>query len=228
MLFTIFSAGLGAGAVALAILGFLLAVMIALVLHEWAHAFAAYKSGDPTAKMMGRMTINPAKHVEPLGLLMFMTVGIGWAKPVPVNPFNYRNFRWGNFWVSVSGVIVNLILGIVASICFFFVWRATGTTSLTAIASTNLGLFFPYVFFMYAMFINFALLIFNLLPIFPLDGYNMLVSFTKPNNRFMQFMRQYSQPLMIVVLLTLMFTGVVGMMLNGIVNGLISFWGLMF
>ena len=220
MLISIFQQGFTAWQVVLAILGFVLAIMIALVLHEWAHAFAAYKSGDPTAKMMGRMSLNPAKHVEPLGLLMFLIVGIGWAKPVPVNPFNFRNFRWGNFWVSISGVTANLVLGIVFSF-LFFVTRHFGDAG-------NLGIWFLDAFFLFGMVINFSLMIFNLLPIFPLDGWNMLVSFTKPTNKFMQFTRQYSQILLIIVLIVTMATGGILLLRDLIIDGFLAFWGLMF
>ena len=220
MLIGIFQSNLSGLDMFMAILGFVLAIMIALVLHEWAHAFAACKSGDNTAKLMGRLSLNPAKHVEPIGLVMFLLVGIGWAKPVPVNPFNYRNFKWGNFFVSVAGVTVNLILGILASLMFYILWRFGDMA--------NAGIVFLYMFFMYAMVINFSLMIFNLLPIFPLDGYNMLVSFTKPNNRYMKFVRDYSQVLLIVVLVVSMVTGGIFLLRDVLVDGFIGLWGLMF
>ena len=93
----------------LQILGSFLAVMIVITLHEFAHAFVAYKCGDPTAKFCGRMTLNPVKHFDPMGILMMAVAGFGWAKPVPVNPYNFRNYRVGSFLTSAAGITVNYL-----------------------------------------------------------------------------------------------------------------------
>ena len=84
--------------------------ILALSLHEFAHAWVANRCGDPTAKMMGRMTVNPLKHLDPLGTLLMLVVGFGWAKPVPVNPRNYRNYRRDDLKVSLAGVTMNLVM----------------------------------------------------------------------------------------------------------------------
>ena len=84
--------------------------VMALSFHEWAHAYVANKCGDPTARMMGRMTLNPAKHLDPLGTIMMLLLGFGWANPVPVNPNNFRNPRKDDIKVSLAGVTMNLIL----------------------------------------------------------------------------------------------------------------------
>ena len=225
VLFNVLNWNIGFAHTMLAIGGFLLAIMIALILHEWAHAYAAYKSGDPTAKMMGRMTLNPKKHVEPLGLLMFLFVGIGWAKPVPVNPFNYKNFKRGNFWVSIAGVLTNLIIGFVASFALFLLTHFAGNHLLV---SAPLWLFALGMFLEFLVMINIALMLFNLLPIPPLDGYNLLRSFTKPNNRYMQFARNNSMILiMIVLVLSILGYGV--FVLGGyIIGGFNSLWALIF
>ena len=86
-----------------------LAVMVVITLHEFSHAFVAYKCGDPTAKFNGRMTLNPIKHFDPIGIVMFALVGFGWARPVPVNPNNFRHYRSGSFWTSAAGIITNYI-----------------------------------------------------------------------------------------------------------------------
>ena len=91
------------------ILATFLAVVAVLTLHEFAHAFVAYKCGDPTAKWAGRMTLNPVKHFDSVGLVCFVFVGFGWAKPVPVNEANFRKYRSGCFWTSAAGVITNYL-----------------------------------------------------------------------------------------------------------------------
>ena len=95
------------------IIFFLLALparVMALSIHEWAHAWTANKCGDPTARMLGRMTLNPAAHLDPLGAIMMAFVGVGWAKPVPVNPRNYKKFRRDDIIVSLAGIVMNLAL----------------------------------------------------------------------------------------------------------------------
>ena len=221
VLFGILGSGLSAAQILLGIVAFAFAFLIAFVLHEYAHAYAALKSGDPSAKMAGRLSLNPIRHIEPMGLVSFMLVGFGWGKPVPVNPFNYKNFRKGNFWVSISGVLTNLILGIVFGLCYCLIYKYGDLG--------NLGIFMLGYFFMYGTVLNFFLMIFNLLPIPPLDGYNMLVSFTKPNNRFMAFMRQNAMWMLLAIFVVLMVTSFVGVGLgNAILRATRSFWGLIF
>ena len=220
MLISILTSQLSGLQILFAVIAFGLAIMIALCTHEWAHAWAAYKSGDPTAKMMGRMTLNPAKHVEPMGLLSFVLVGIGWAKPVPVNPFNYRNFRRGNFFVSIAGVSVNFIIGFLASLCFVLIDRF-GNTS-------NDGIWALAIFFQFLMTINIMLMIFNLLPIYPLDGYNMLRSFTKPDNAYMKFAREHGVWLLLIVLIASMFTGGIFLLRDAIISLFNLLWGVFF
>lgn len=93
------------------------AVIIALTFHEFGHAYVANLNGDPTARIMGRMTLNPIKHIDPLGFLCMMLIGFGWAKPVPVNPNNYRDYKKGELTVSLAGVGMNLLLALFGSVC---------------------------------------------------------------------------------------------------------------
>jgi len=197
-----------------------MALMMAIIPHEVAHGYAALKCGDPTAKLAGRLSLDPRRHLEPMGLLMFVLVGIGWAKPVPVNPFNFRNFRRGNFWVSIAGVITNLVIGFVASFFFFLIYRF-GNYDNTLIWAL-------YYLFFFITVINIMLMIFNLLPIFPLDGFRILESFTKPTNAFMNFVRQYSMFILLAVLMVMMFTGWIIDARDFVLNGFLWFWGLMF
>ena len=87
-----------------------IAAIVVLTFHEFSHAFVAYKCGDPTAKFYGRMTLNPFKHFDPLGLIMFATVGFGWAKPVPINSANFKKRKFGIIMVSLAGPLANFAI----------------------------------------------------------------------------------------------------------------------
>lgn len=218
MILEILGWNLDAWQLVMALLALFLTLTIAFVIHECAHAWMALKQGDGTAKTMGRLTLNPAKHVDPLGLICLAVAGFGWAKPVPVNPFNYRNFRRGNFWVSIAGVISNFILAFLFSFLFFMMD--------TYCDINNLGIFFLWCVGMFGLGFNVSLMIFNLLPIYPLDGYNILVSFVKPNNAFLRFMRENG---LFVLLLFVVFGGfLISPLLNGLRTMFLGFWGLFF
>ena len=97
----------------LAYFGF--AILLSLMLHEIAHGFVAWKCGDPTAKMMGRLTLDPSKHLDPIGTVCMVLLGVGWARPVPVNPRNFRHYRRDDFLVSIAGIVTNLALFLVST-----------------------------------------------------------------------------------------------------------------
>ena len=137
----------------------LVGIAIAISVHEFGHAYSAYLLGDDTAKYNGRMTLNPAKHVDPLGLITLILFHIGWAKPVPVNPNNFKNYRVGNIIVSLSGALGNLIGAIVC-----------------AIIVKSVDMYAVQIIFDSAMWINIAFGAFNLLPIPPLDGWGVISS----------------------------------------------------
>ena len=142
---------------------YLIAIVLSLSAHEWAHAFVAHLNGDNTARNMGRMTLNPLAHIDPAGLLMLLIVGFGWAKPVPVNSRNYRNYRLGEATVSLAGIFMNLLLAFVSAglaVLFAVLARTRGE-----LPNQYLQLFLDIMGIM-----NCALAIFNLLPLYPLDG----------------------------------------------------------
>lgn len=138
------------------------AIIIAMTIHEFAHAFSAYLLGDHTAKEQGRLTFNPLAHLDFLGLLMLLLAGIGWGKPVPFNPYNLRYKRWGPALVSLAGPLANLILVFLITLLARLALPYFGPDNLLAI------------FLFYLIFINFILMVFNLLPIPPLDGSKLL------------------------------------------------------
>jgi Zn-dependent protease len=140
-------------------------LMIAFTVHEFAHAFVAYKFGDHTAKNQGRLTLNPLQHLDPFGTLLILIAGFGWARPVPVNRFFFKKPRLAGILVSVAGPISNLVLVSIA----FFVWYLLLRTGIAESAPTNVEDFLN--LFIY---LNTILFIFNLLPFPPLDGYRII------------------------------------------------------
>ena len=94
------------------------AILIGLTVHEWAHAYAAYRLGDPTAKNLGRMTLNPLAHIDPIGFAMLLLVGFGWAKPVPVSPRNFKHYRRDDIIVSLAGITMNILIAFVFSFVY--------------------------------------------------------------------------------------------------------------
>ena len=148
--------------------------IFSVMIHETAHGYVALRNGDPTAKIMGRITLNPIPHIDPVGsvllpLLIFFSGSrffIGWAKPVPVNPLNYRNYRWGEITVSAAGPLSNLAL----AVAFAFLLRLDLGIGVQVLAS-------------YGVSINIILALFNLIPIPPLDGSHILSILLPPELR---------------------------------------------
>lgn len=149
------------------IIAFALVLVVAFTVHEFAHAWAAYQLGDPTAKNQGRLTLDPRKHLDVLGSLMVLAVGFGWAKPTPVNPYNLRNGpKAGMAMVAAAGPLSNLILAIFAAIPLQL--GLIETHYISHYIPNPRQLFFTFVW------LNVALLFFNLLPIAPLDGFKVV------------------------------------------------------
>jgi Zn-dependent protease len=146
---------------------FIISVLIALTFHEVAHGVVALWLGDPTAKYEGRLTLNPAAHLDLLGTLMFFMVGFGWAKPVPVDPRHFKNVKRDMALTAIAGPVTNLILA------FLTVLIAKGVLLIHIQATPGVVQFFS-EFFQSMLFINLGLMAFNLLPIAPLDGSKIL------------------------------------------------------
>ena len=179
-----------------AVIHFLITVavfMISLTVHEFAHAFAAYKMGDPTAKAAGRMTLNPFKHLNLSGFIFFMLLGVGWAKPVPINPLNFKKYKKGTRWVSSSGVLANFLLGLVSAIVCAILLATVGIEVV--------AMEYVYTILFYFMLVNSFLALFNILPIPPLDGFNFVASFMKGENKFLKFMVKNGFKILIGIIL---------------------------
>ncbi|MDE7463850.1 MAG: site-2 protease family protein [Clostridiales bacterium] len=160
----------------------LIAVCVALVLHEVAHGLVAKWNGDYTAKYEGRLTLNPLKHFDPIGLVMMLTVGFGYAKPVPVNPYNFKHRTRGQFTVAIAGICTNFILAFLSALFYDLMFLGYINTSAEAF-------WYFMQFFAISMQINIAFAFFNLLPIYPLDGFRIIETFTRRGNKFCSFMR---------------------------------------
>ncbi|HNW09586.1 MAG TPA: site-2 protease family protein [bacterium] len=149
------------------------AVLVALTIHEFSHAAVAVYFGDNTPKLMGRLSLNPLDHLDPLGFLMLMFLGFGWAKPVPINPYNLRNSRVGSALVAAAGPLSNLLAIIIFSLSIRLL--------ASFFAADNLLIYFLF----YLVLINFILFVFNLIPLPPLDGSKILFSLIP--NRYNEF-----------------------------------------
>lgn len=209
------------------IVGYIFAIVIAFSLHEYAHALTAYKLGDITPKAMGRLTINPFKHIDMYGLIGFLVVGFGWAKPVEVNPLHFKKYRRDMFLVSIAGVLTNLVLAFVFSgIFYFYYYYVAKVDSTGAIYYTNDLLYLIHYFLEYSVVLNIALFCFNLIPIYPLDGFNAIKSLFRLNNKFLNFMYRWGNLILIVIIITPFFDYFYNLVTGFITNTFFSFWGL--
>lgn len=148
-------------------------IIIGLAFHEAAHAFASYKLGDPTPKFQGRLTLNPMHHIDPVGFIALLFIGFGWGTPVQINPAYYKNRRSGELIVGLAGVATNLVIAIV----FSFIMKGLVAFA-PGILYSGIG-YIVYEMLLYVVYINLILMIFNLIPIPPLDGFGVLTQIFK-------------------------------------------------
>lgn len=182
-------------------------VCVAISFHEWAHAFVAYKLGDPTAKNMGRMTISPFAHMDAVGLLMFVIFGFGWAKPVVVSSRNLKKFRRDDVLISLAGPLMNLLIAFVATGVYVYTFSMFADNPFIEM----------FLQFLISMNLNFA--IFNVLPIYPLDGFHVLTSmFRKENFKVVEFMQNYGTFILILLMITGVLDGVIGWLSSSLFN----------
>ncbi|MBM3243617.1 MAG: site-2 protease family protein [Candidatus Omnitrophica bacterium] len=183
-------------------------LLYSVIFHEIAHGWVARLFGDRTAEMHGRLTLNPASHIDPIGTLMLFLVGFGWARPVPVNYYNLSNSRWGLFCVSLAGCFTNILIATVALFLLHFNFIASHPAY---------SIILPIV-----VRVNIILGAFNLIPIPPLDGSKILMS-------FLPYRAQESlsriEPYGFFILIFLIFTGILSPVIafmQGLIYGLIS------
>ncbi len=168
-----------------------LAVTVVLTLHEFSHAAVAYKCGDPTPKMNGRVTLNPMAHFDLLGLVMFTFAGFGWAKPVPINPYNFRSYRRGLTLTAVAGVAMNYLTAFLWCPLYLLALRGTGIEGLDYF----LGLF---TLFLYTYSLSFC--VFNLIPLPPLDGWRVVEAVDRRQGSIYRFLQRYGNIILLVLI----------------------------
>ena len=203
---------------------FLIAILVAMCFHEYAHAKVAYLCGDDTAYLAGRMKLNPLAHTDWIGALCFLLFGFGWAKPVPITSRKFKEYRKGIFLTGIAGVMANFIIfffscGLSVLFLRFYINAMVQGSSFWVEV-----LLFIYLTFYFIATVNLSLCLFNLLPIYPLDGFNVLQSLTKGTNKFVIFLKNYGNIILIILLLsTLLETGL-GYAVNFILNPITAFW----
>ncbi|MGH2456334.1 MAG: site-2 protease family protein [Candidatus Limnocylindria bacterium] len=177
------------------VLGIVVALVVGITFHEFSHAFVADQLGDHRPRALGRVSLNPAAHIDPVGALFFILAGFGWGRPVPVNVYALRPGRIGMAFVAAAGPLANLAVALVFAVAF----RAADVAGLLGPGSDFLWLLLRSI-----VFFNILLGIFNLLPIPPLDGYNLVLPFLPPRTAFR--VQRYAQygilALLLLVLLS--------------------------
>ncbi|MFD1708698.1 site-2 protease family protein [Siminovitchia sediminis] len=184
-------------------------LLIAFTVHEFAHAYTAYKFGDTTAKEQGRLTLNPIQHLDPIGTLLIFIAGFGWARPVPVNRYHFKNPRLAGILVSLMGPISNFVLAFLGT-AILVVLMVSGLSAELPIFVTQ--------FFNLFIWLNVLLFVFNLLPVPPLDGYRIVEDLVSPSLRAkMTRYEQYGSLIFLILVITPLSRYTISPILNTVV-----------
>lgn len=188
-----------------------LAALLAVVCHECAHGWVSYKLGDPTAKNAGRLTLNPLKHIDPVGILCMILFRVGWAKPVPINPYYYKDRKKGIVLVSLAGPFTNFILA-------FLSLLTEGLLMKYALFGNASWILLQLCY--YSAVINIGLGLFNLVPIPPLDGSNVLGTLCPKVGGFYYQYQRYWRWVLLICVLTGLLSKPLGVMNDWLLNGM--------
>lgn len=193
-------------------------ILISLTFHEYAHGKMSDLLGDPTPRMMGRLTLNPIAHLDLLGTVVFLTTQrIGWAKPVPVNPMHYKDQRRGMLFVGLAGPMANLLLALI-TIGLLHLWKWSDPQLGYKIYYGQLGVVGTYLLNMLILFVqaNIGLAIFNLLPFPPLDGSRVLAGIIPP--KYAYYLDYLESQFGLILVLLLSFTGMLGRIIEPMIE----------
>ena len=199
------------------IVSLVIAVILAMSIHEMAHGLVSYWLGDPTAKLQGRISLNPFAHVDWLGVLCLLLFHFGWAKPVPVDPSYYKDRKTGIIWTSFAGPVANFLLALVCIFCLILILKLN-----PLFLYSDLGSLLESILSMTAT-LNIGFGLFNLIPVPPLDGSKVLFAFL-PDEQYYRFIQ--GSPFFMLVLVILIYLGILSqplsMMQNGIWNAFVQ------
>jgi Zn-dependent protease len=183
----------------------IIAILLAISIHEWAHGYVAHRLGDPTAREEGRLTLNPIAHLDPIGTILFLLIGFGWGKPVPIDPRYFRHPKRDSSLVALAGPVSNLLL---ASIAFaglvILAPRGMAASAEELLSMAMAGSPVRVLLLQicgYSVFINLALMAFNLLPVAPLDGSKILHAFIplRYEDRYQELMQRGPMTLLFLI-----------------------------
>ena len=196
-------------------------ILLALTFHEYAHAYVAHRYGDDTAKQSGRLSLNPLRHLDPLGTIMIFLVHFGWAKPVPVNPYQLKNPKKDMLWISAAGPLANILIALISGILLRVIFTVAGPPEPHSIMAL-----FVFMVVM-SLQINLALAIFNVLPIAPLDGSKILFGLLPTGyEKAIYFLERYGPFILIGLIIFGRATGV--SILGGMIWPFVEFFSKIF
>lgn len=196
----------------------LVPALLAIMLHEVAHGYVAERFGDPTARLLGRLNLNPFKHIDPIGTIAVFIFGFGWAKPVPVNPQNLRRPHRDMIWVALAGPVTNISLAVVSALLL----RGMGWLDTMSIGASEPYQIFSRPFEMmlaFSLYINMLLGVFNLIPIPPLDGGRILTGILP--QRQAALISRIEPYGFILLILVIFFTDIWSVILSPVINFLV-------
>ena len=188
-------------------------IIIGLSFHEAAHAWISYKLGDPTPKLQGRVTLNPLAHIDPVGFIALLFIGFGWGVPVEIDPRHYKNRRSGELLVSLAGVTANLITAVIFALIFRLAESHMSYAFYQGAGQVLMQIL------LYVVYINLVLMVFNLIPVPPLDGFGVITQlFRLERYEWYWKIYQYGQPILLILIIFNIPSKIIGPVTNILLN----------